>query len=125
MDEEPRAPEVTRGSVRQSLESFAPKLANTRSVRPGSVILRLSGPGGGTYQLECGADKVQVTENSTDGVDTPPLIEVIGDAEVIRAILEGQADARKQFLAGGIRIRGNMRYLSDVALELGLLKHPL
>ena len=43
----------------------------------------------------------------------------------INAILAGTKDARKEFLAGGFRVRGDLRYLSNVALELGILKEPL
>jgi hypothetical protein len=52
-------------------------------------------------------------------------LEVIGDADRIQAILAGEKDGRMQFLAGGFRVRGDLRYLSDIALELGLIKEPL
>jgi hypothetical protein len=50
---------------------------------------------------------------------------VIGDAGAVQDILDGRVDARERFLAGGIRVRGDLRYLSDLGLELGLLKQPL
>jgi hypothetical protein len=49
----------------------------------------------------------------------------MGDANTVRAILDGDRDAREQFLAGGLRVQGDLRYLSDLALELGVLKEPL
>ena len=53
------------------------------------------------------------------------FIQVMGDANTVRAILDGDRDAREQFLAGGLRVQGDLRYLSDLALELGVLKEPL
>ena len=73
--------------------------------------------------MPTGSKHVEVSE--TVEVPAQPLIEVIGDAEAVQAVLDRKVNAREQFLAGGIRVRGDLRYLSDVALEMGLLKHPL
>ena len=54
-----------------------------------------------------------------------PTLEIMGDARRIAAVISGGKNARKEFLAGGFRVRGNLRYLSDVAMELGILKIPL
>lgn len=111
------------GSLRHSLDALAAKVAGARSARVGDIVLRLSGKGAGTYRLSSGQQGVQVVESA--GVDTQPLIEVMGDAEAVQAVIDGKVDARTQFLAGGIRLRGDLRHFSDLALELGLLKHPL
>jgi hypothetical protein len=50
---------------------------------------------------------------------------VLGDANVVRAIFDGEKDAVKQFLVGGLRVRGDLRHFSDLFLELGILKTPL
>jgi hypothetical protein len=95
-------------------------------MKPGDIVFRLSGPGGGSsYRVECGEGQVRVAETTVTGADTTPLIEVIGDARSIQAVLAGEKDARMQFLAGGFRVRGDLRYLSDIALELGLIKEPI
>ncbi|WP_158887093.1 hypothetical protein [Amycolatopsis anabasis] len=111
------------GDVRKSVGQLAARIADARSARPGEIVLRLTGEGGGTYQLSTGGKEVQVAE--TAGVDAQPLIEVLGDARAVQSVLDGKVDAREQFLNGGIRVRGDLRHLSDLALELGLLKHPL
>ncbi len=36
-----------------------------------------------------------------------------------------QKDAVREFLAGGLRVRGDLRYLSDLGMELGFLHRPL
>jgi predicted lipid carrier protein YhbT len=69
------------------------------------------------------------------GVDLQPLeagadtasarIEVIGDPARLTSIIEGKKDARMQFFAGGIRVRGDMPYLSEIGLRLRFLDRPL
>lgn len=109
----------------QTLERVAERFAKSRSMRRGNVLFRLTGSGGGTYVVECGDGQARVITSPAAEPDTAPLIEVIGDAARVRAVLSGAKDARMQFLAGAFRVRGNLRYLSDAAVELGLLEKPL
>jgi hypothetical protein len=115
--------DVNPRTIRHSLDEVASKVAKARTARAGDIVLRLSGKGGGTYRLSSRPGKVEVTE--TSDVAGQPLFEVIGDAEGVQAVLDGRVDAREQFLAGGIRVRGDLQHLSDLAVELGLMKHPL
>jgi putative sterol carrier protein len=82
----------------------------------------LTGADGGDYIVDCSQGGRIEKEYSSI---RQPTIEIIGDAKRIKAIFEGKKDARKQFLAGGIRVRGDLRYLSDMLLELGILTEPL
>ncbi|MGK5631783.1 SCP2 sterol-binding domain-containing protein [Streptomyces sp. URMC 123] len=108
-----------------SLGRLARKLQACDSVRQGGLVFRLTDPGAGAYRLECGAAELRITDVSGAGVDSEPLVEVIGRGETLCAILDGEADARQRFLAGGLRVRGDLSYLNDVAVELGLLSKPL
>jgi hypothetical protein len=101
------------------------RLAKSRSVKRGNVLFNLTGADGGTYLVEFGEGQARVTASPAAGVSAAPLIEVIGDARRVHEVLAGEKDARMQFLAGAFRVRGDLRYLSDVAIELGLLKEPL
>jgi hypothetical protein len=123
MNEEMKESNSAHEGVHRSVTSLASKLAGTRSLRDGDVVLRLAGKGAATYVLSSRNGRVEFADVA--GPESPPLVEVMGDAEQLRSILDGEADAREQFLAGGIRVRGDLRYLSDAALELGLLKDPL
>jgi hypothetical protein len=116
---------AARAELHASLGRLAQKLRDSRSVTPGDIVFRLSGPAAGNYSLECGAGEVNVVESPAAGAERRPRIEVMGEAEAVRAILDGEEDARRRFVAGGIRVRGDLRYLSDLALELGLLEEPL
>jgi hypothetical protein len=114
-----------RGSFQDTLERISERLAKSRSMKRGDIVFRLSGRGGGNYLVECGEGQARVADTAAAGIDRPPLVEVIGDAESVNAILSGEKDARRQFLAGGFRVLGDLRYLSDIALELGLIEEPL
>ncbi len=104
------------------LKTFAKRLDKTKALKKGLILLRLTGADGGEYCLDCSPKGVRIEKKMTHST---PLIEVIGDAKRIRAVLDGKKDGRTQFLAGGIRIRGDLRYLSDLAIELDIIKEPL
>jgi hypothetical protein len=106
-----------------TLNELARKVQGSRKLRRGDIAFRLSGQGKAAMVLAADGDGVRVLP-AADRQQTP-LIEVLGDAETVRKVLAGEVEGRKQFLAGGIRVRGDLRYLSDLALELGLLAKPL
>jgi hypothetical protein len=106
----------------KSLEKLAQRLSKLNILKSGYISFRLTGLGGGDYFLHCNTDHVQVSQGIPR---TAPIIEIIGDATRVQAVLEGRKDARKQFYAGAFRVRGHLRYLSDLALELGIIASPL
>jgi hypothetical protein len=108
--------------VETVLGNAAKRLGTAKALRGGHILLHLKGTGGGVYHLDCSAGPPKVVKGAPRAA---PTIEVIGDAKRILAIIEGKKDGRRQFLAGGIRVRGDLRYLSDLALELGIIKEPL
>jgi SCP-2 sterol transfer family len=114
-----------KGRFQQTLERISERLAKSRSMKQGDIVFRLTGAEAGAWMVQCGEGAARVAPLPAAGSDRAPLIEVIGDAARVRAVLAGDKDARTQFLAGGFRVRGDLRYLSDVGLELGLLKEPL
>lgn len=115
----------SKKSVGASLERLGGRLDECRSVRPGGIDLHLTGASGGEYQINTGRGPTTVTATARSAAEAAPVLEVWGDAETIRAIIDGEKDPVKQFLRGGIRVRGNLRYLSDVGVELGILDRPL
>jgi hypothetical protein len=121
------ADEKNAKRVEDSLVRLTKKLEDCAVIRPGDIVLRLSGNTGGEYCIACEGGKATLAlARDLQGTgDRKPLLEVWGDADVIRAIVDGEKDAVKQFLTGGLRIRGDLRYFSDVAVELGILKKPL
>lgn len=112
-------------TFQDSLIRVSDRLAKSKMLRAGDIVFRLAGEGGGSFVVECNEQGVRVAESAAAGADRTPLVEVIGEARILDAILAGQKDAREQFLTGRFRVRGDLRYLSDIALELGFLKEPL
>lgn len=114
---------VRQKAIRDSITDLASKVERARSARTGDLVFRLTGAGAGTFRVRNGRVRTEVVESPEESEQT--LIEVMGDSDKIQEILDGKVDARKQFLDGGIRVRGDLQYLSDLTTELGLMQHPL
>jgi hypothetical protein len=104
-----------------TLRAVARKAGGARKLRHGDIAFRLAG----TRDVVLTADRDGVRVAPAGERTGTPLIEVFGDPDAVEAVLSGKVEGRKQFLKGGIRVRGDLRYLSDLALELGLLEKPL
>jgi hypothetical protein len=112
-----------RAGLEASLDDVGRRLATCRSLRTGAIAVRATGPGGGDFTFDCTERGVRVHKGPMP--EAPPVIEIIGDTRRIVGVLAGEKDAVAQFLAGGFRLRGDLRYFSDLAVELGILKQPL
>jgi hypothetical protein len=108
--------------IRPALTAAAARLADGKSFRAGHVIFRLGAAG--DVHLRAAEDGVTVVDGLPARTDVPRA-EVIGDAKLIRGILEKKKAARAHFLAGGFRIRGDLRYLSEIGMALGILDRPI
>ena len=104
------------------LHHFATRLSATKTLRDGHIVLRMIGESGGNYCLRCEGSRVTLLQDVPSGNHH---VELIGDAKQVRSVLEGKKDARRHFLAGAFRVRGDIRYISDLAMELGILKQPI
>jgi hypothetical protein len=105
-------------SVEAALDKFSAGLERARTRRIGSILFRLTGENGGDFHVHSTSTGCSVSREAAG----PPLIEVMGDADRIGAILDGSKEGRLQFYAGGICVRGDLHYLSELAYELGLVK---
>ncbi len=114
---------MARKTLDHSLTRIGERIQDCRHTRDGQILVQATGDSPGRYVVQCGADGVHVRADAAP--DDSPLLEIIADAETLRAVLDGERDARTQFLEGGLRVRGDLRYLSDLALELGILTSPL
>jgi hypothetical protein len=112
-------------SFQDALAHVAKKLSERSFTKEGQIIFHLSGQEGATFCLDCAPGKTAVSEGFAGRAQRVPLVEVMGDASVIRAIIEDKKDGLKQFREGNLRIRGDLRYFSDLILELGIIKSPL
>jgi hypothetical protein len=112
-------------TTENALDGLVQKLDTSANLRTGDIVFHLSGASGGEFRLASRSGKTVISSTGRGADDRKPLIEIWGDAGVIRSIINGDKNAIKQFMVGGIRIRGDLRYFSDLALELGILDAPL
>jgi len=109
-------------ALQQTVETVATRLHRDKLLQPGTIVFRAAADDSPSFALRAGESGVQI-EYGGQHADT--VLEVIGDPRRIDAIVRGRKDARMQFFAGGIRVRGDMYYLSRIGMELGFLKKPL
>jgi hypothetical protein len=107
-------------SVDMALSTFCANVERAGTRRVGSILLRLTGEKGGDFYLHSTSSGCV----SREAPAVPPIIEVIGPGDRIRAILDGSKDGRLQFFTGGIRVRGDLKYLSELSHEMGFIKVP-
>ncbi len=112
-------------SLEDAFERLRERIDASPRVKPGEVELHLAGKQAGDYRISLGRGKATVATMAGGPGGQRPTLEVWGDADTIRAIINGEKDPVKQFLAGRMRIRGDLRYLSEMGVELGILDKPL
>jgi hypothetical protein len=103
------------------LQEALPKFEDSRLRREGTILFRFVGEGGGDFHVHSHQGGCAI---SREAGMAPPLVEIIGDPESIRSVLEGGHEGLAQFYRGGIRIRGDLQYLSELAHDLGFIREP-
>lgn len=103
-----------------SLDKTAKSLTKVAARKAGAIQFDLTGREAGDYTLNVDARRnVSAKQGKPTG---KPKIRIRGDGQQIRMVLEGKRDARKAFLAGKIRVRGDIRYLERLLADAGLMK---
>ena len=107
------------------LQETLRRFEGSRMRREGTILIRFvgedGGEGAGDFHIH---SRLSGCELSREPSQAPPLVEIIGEPERIRAVLEGGREGLAQFYRGGIRIRGDLQYLSELAYELGFIREP-
>ncbi len=111
-------------AVNPLMKGVADRLGKSKNLRKGMIVIRLRGESIGDFCLDCAPGKVQLLDRAAPGT-TAPLIEVIGESGAIQEILQAKADPVAHFFRGRFRVQGDLQYLSDLAMEFGLIKQPL
>ena len=117
--------ERAKAAERRDLAFLKPVLeraSQLEDLRDGFVRFRFADADDAAVRLSRGRAELI---DEPDDLEAEPLLEIMGDRKRIQQILEGKKDARAQFLAGGLRIRGDLRYFGELAVELGILDEPL
>lgn len=104
----------------KALEAITKRFASVETREPGAIQFQLTGDEGGDFALE--VDNRRQVKQTAGNSQQKRKILVTGDGDKVRMVLEGKRDPAKAFLAGGIQVRGDIRYLERVLQELKLLK---
>ncbi|MET3721823.1 hypothetical protein [Arthrobacter sp. UYEF21] len=114
-----------RGDLAKALSGVAESLSGSPRLAGGQIVVRQTGENPATFVISESDGTLSVAD--TQGVvnDADTRVEILGDGKVLAAILRGDQDARESFLAGGIRVRGDLRYFSDLAVAARILPTPL
>ncbi len=119
------AKKPTEKDVERSLNALMERVKKVQNADPmrrqeHEVVFNLTGAVPGTFVMELGKPGAP-SKISRKRTARLPTLEVSGDAEKIHKIIDGRIDARKAFLSGGIRIRGNLVLFEQFARDLGIL----
>jgi hypothetical protein len=105
-------------------KAAAERLHKERILQPGTIVLH-SGSAAGGFMLRSGDGGVEIRPLEAGDDTGSARLEVVCDPQRLASIIEGKKDARLQFFAGGIRVRGDIAYLSELGMRLGFLDRPL
>lgn len=119
----PSLGDVDTAHVEGVLSSLVDRLPAAARSLPGQVVFRLTRPDV-AFAIHCD-DSGPRPAAPDPAAAVAPLIEVVGEARIVCAVLTGERDARRQYLEGGFVVRGNIPHLSTLAVQLGLLRTPL
>jgi putative sterol carrier protein len=105
------------GGFEQSLQQLIKKLDKSDLPRMGNVVFDFVGERPMRVALKAGS---KTSIHRTLAKEAPRL-EISGDPERIREVLEGKKDPRLAFLEGSITVRGDVDYLQSILRSLRLM----
>lgn len=117
-----RRPKYDMATLANAVQAIGARLHREGVLRPGQIAFRSGGAAGDGFVLSA-TEACAATQPGEP--DTQPLLEIIGSPDRIQAILSGRRDGRALFFLGGIRVRGDMHYLSELGMKLGFLRTPI
>jgi hypothetical protein len=117
----PRA-KLDMGTLAKEVQAIGERMHADSVLRPGLIAFRSGDEAGDGFVLSAGEAGAATQPGEPDA---QPLLEIIGSPDRIQAILSGRRDGRALFFLGGIRVRGDMNYLSELGMKLGFLRTPI
>jgi hypothetical protein len=122
----PRRPrQSSKPQLAPLLETLGGRIAGSGvTLKPGIIAIQFNGDRTSHFHFDCRAKAVRLVKGKPAS-ERRTLISISGGERQLRAIFAGNKDPVKQFLAGGMRVRGDLPYLSDLAMAIGVLKRPL
>jgi putative sterol carrier protein len=109
---------IDPSDIESSLTAVSRKLSDSAQLKPGSILIRFTDSGEESSIETTGREARMIRAAPA----TAPLVEVSGSSTVLKAIMDGRKEASRAFLAGGIRVQGDVPYLEALLKDIGLLQ---
>jgi hypothetical protein len=119
-ENETRSERNDPSEIESSLMAVSRILSDSAQLKPGNILIRFT-DSGEEYSIETREREARMIRAAPA---TAPLVEVHGSSTVLKAIMDGRKEASRAFLAGGIRVQGDVPYLESLLKEIGLLQCP-
>jgi hypothetical protein len=104
-------------AIDKTLAALCQRLSAAASKKPGEIHLTFTDAG----ELRCldgSGGQFRVTRAAGPRA---PLLRISGSSPVLSAIMRGEKEASRAFIAGGLQVSGDLEYLEALLEELELL----
>jgi hypothetical protein len=109
---------IDPSEIESSLTAASRKLSDSAQLKHGSILIRFT-DSGEDYSIETTGREARMIRAAPASA---PLVEVYGSSTILKAIMDGRKEASRAFLAGDIRVQGDVPYLESLLKEIGLLQ---
>jgi putative sterol carrier protein len=109
---------IDPSEIESSLSELSRTLSDSAHLKHGSILIRFT-DSGDEYSIETTGREARMIRAAPA---TAPLVEVAGSSRALKAIMDGRKEASRAFLAGGIRVQGDVPYLEALLKDIGLLQ---
>ena len=109
-----KAAPVDVAAIQKSLTALGGRLSATAPRKRGSIVLHATDLG---QEVALEGNRI-----ADPGSAAPPLVRISAPSGVLQAIMSGEKEASRAFVAGGIQVSGDLVYLEALLKDLGLLK---
>jgi hypothetical protein len=107
-----------RTDLGQQLESLAGRVSRDVKLADAAIVVTLTDTGD-RFTVRGVGRQPSISRGEPDIASG---VHVMGNSDVIEAVLSGKREASAAFAHGGIRVRGNLAHLEAVLKDLGLLQ---
>ena len=117
-EDETGSEQIDPSEIESSLTAVSRSLSESAQLKHGSILIHFT-DSGEEFSIETTGREARMIRAAPN---TAPLVEVSGSSTVLKAIMDGRKEASRAFLAGGIRVQGDLPYLEALLKDIGLLQ---
>src|SRR5258706_10095336 len=107
----PKAATVDAATIQKGLIALGGRLSANAPRKRGSIVVHATDLG-----TEIALEGNRVADG---GSAAPPLVRISAPSSVIQAVMSGDKEASRAFVAGGIQVSGDLVHLAALLKDLG------